>query len=102
MCKRVKNQRHQEEQGDASVNESFATRMKIQMKKRKAGELENNTVSPYMNVDFICGSAAEVERLWSIAKHILSSTRSRMTPHLLQALIFLKVNHEYWDCHSVQ
>ena len=76
--------------------------MKIQMKKRKAGELESNTVSPYMNVDFIFGSAAEVERLWLIAKYILSNTRSRMTPHLFQALIFLKVNHEYWDCHSVQ
>ena len=72
------------------------------MKKRKAGVLESSTLSPYINVDFICGSAAEVERLWSIAKYILSNTRSRLTPNLFQALMFLKINQEYWDCRSVQ
>ena len=72
------------------------------MKKRKAGVLEITKASPYKNVGFICGSAAEVERLWSICKYILTNVRSRMTPNLFEALVFLKVNHEYWDTRSVQ
>ena len=93
---------HEEEEGDNTATESFTKRMKIQMKKRKAGVLESSTLSPYINVDFICGSAAEVERLWSIAKYILSNIRSCLTPNLFQALMFLKINQEYWDCRSVQ
>ena len=73
---------------------SFATRF---LKKRKAGELERREACPYKNVDFICGSAAEVERIWSICKYILTNIRSRMTPSLFEALVFLKVNNDYWD-----
>ena len=72
------------------------------MKKRKAGVMEGTKASPYKNVDFICGSAAEVERLWSICKYILSNVRSRLTPNLFEALIFLKLNRDYWDASSVQ
>ena len=81
---------------------SFASRFKMRMKKRKAGVLETSKASPYKNVDFICGSAAEVERLWSICKYILTNTRSQMTPNLFKALVCLKVNHEYWDPTTVQ
>ena len=101
-CERVRNQGHEEEEGDNTDIESLARRLKIRMKKRKAGVLESSRLSPYINVNFICGSAAEVERLWSIAKYILSNTRSRLTPNLFQALMFLKINQEYWDCRSVQ
>ena len=61
---------------------SFATRF---LKKRKAGELERREACPYKNVDFICGSAAEVKRLWSICKYILTNIRSWMTPSLFEA-----------------
>ena len=101
-CERLKNDNHVE-QADSNTTESstFASRMKATMKKRKAGVMETKD-SPYKNVDFICGSAAEVERLWSIAKHILSNSRARMTPNLFESLVFLKVNNEYWDCNNVQ
>ena len=72
------------------------------MKKRKAGVLEKSQASPYQNVDYICGSAAEVERLWSLCKYILTNTRSRLTPNLFEVLVFLKVNHDYWDARDVQ
>ena len=89
--------------GDQEVEEgeqaSFVARF---LKKRKVGELERREASPYKNVDFICGSAAEVERLWSICRYILTNTRSRMTPSLFEALVFLKVNNEYWDSIMVQ
>ena len=101
-CIRLINKCVEEQEINDSQSIGLAARMKERMKKRKAGVLENMKASPYVNVDFICGSAAEVERLWSIAKHILSNSRSRMTPHLFEALIYLKINHEYWDCKSVQ
>ena len=94
-CEKVRNQGHKEEEGDNTPSESFAARMKIRMKKRKSGVLGSNTLSPYINVDFICGSAAEVERLWLITKYILSNIRSRLTPSLFQALMFFKINQEY-------
>ena len=71
--------------------------MKHRIKKRKAGLIEADLTSPYKNVDFICGSAAEVERLWSIAKYILTDNRARLTPAMFEALLFLKTNDEYWD-----
>ena len=93
------------EQEDGNQNPqqtSLAERMRERIRKRKAGVLEVNLSSPYKNVDFICGSAAEVERLWSLAKNVLTNSRSRLTPVLFETLLFLKVNEGYWDIHSVQ
>jgi hypothetical protein len=64
----------------------------------KKPRLENE----YINVDFILGSAAEVERLWSICKYILTNQRKSLTPLLFEALTFLKVNHRFWDLPMVQ
>ena len=99
LANQVQDEGEEAEQGDEV---SFASRFKTKMKKRKAGVLERTKASPYKNVDFICGSAAEVERLWSTCKYILTNVRSRMTPNLFEALVFLKVNHDYWDERSVQ
>lgn len=62
-------------------------------KKRK----RNRSVSKYINCSFIPGSVAEVERLWSTAKYILSENRQSMTPELFEALLFLKLNSRFWD-----
>lgn len=51
----------------------------------------------YINCDFILGSAAEVERLWSLAKHILEDDRLGMHPETFEIIIFLKVNSRFWD-----
>ena len=99
LANQVQDQGEEAEEGDEV---SFASRFKSRMKKRKAGVMEGTKASPYKNVDFICGSAAEVERLWSICKYILSNVRSRLTPNLFEALIFLKLNRDYWDASSVQ
>lgn len=52
---------------------------------------------PYVNCNFIFGSAAQVEWLWSLAKYILTDQRQRMTPLLFESLLFLKVNRRFWD-----
>ena len=59
--------------------------------------VQNASNSVYGNCDFIYGSAAEVERLWSVAKHILADERKgMMEPMMFETLIYLKLNEEYW------
>ena len=55
-----------------------------------------------MDCDFILGSAAEVERLWSIANHVLTDERKKTSPLMLEALLFLRVNIRLWDIHTVK
>ena len=45
-------------------------------------------------LDHIIGSMAEVERLWSIAKHILMESRAAMAPILF--ILILRISHELW------
>ncbi len=42
----------------------------------------------FIDCDFIPGSVAEVERLWSLAKYVLMDHRRQMTPRLFEALVF--------------
>lgn len=57
--------------------------------------------SPYVNCDFLYGSSAEVERLWSVAKYILIDPRKGITPQTFEALLFLKINKDYWNLELV-
>ena len=73
-----------------------------------ASKAQKNTLAERMrdiiknNCDFICGSVAEVERLWSVAKKVLTNNRSCLTTVMFETLIFLKINEDYWDLQSVQ
>lgn len=51
----------------------------------------------YINCDFILASTAEVERLWSLAKYVLTDQRSRLEPVFFKSLLFLKENRGFWD-----
>ena len=42
-------------------------------------------------------SAAEVEPIWSRARHVLTRERSVMAPIIFEAIIFLKYNRRLWD-----
>ena len=101
-CKRLLIEEEVVDGAEQNVHVSLADRMRDRIKKRKAGVFEADLSSPYRNADFICGSAAEVERLWSIAKNVLTNNRSRLTPAMFETLLFLKTNDEYWDIQSVQ
>jgi hypothetical protein len=56
----------------------------------------------YINCDYITGSVAEVERLWSLARHILTYERMSTKPINVEALLFLKANKRFWDEVTVQ
>ena len=45
--------------------------------------------SGYRNAHCILGSAAEVERLWSIATHVLTDEQKNTSPLMLEAILFL-------------
>lgn len=63
----------------------------------KRQKMETALVGQYMNCDFVLGSAAEVERVWSHAELILRKARYSMTPYLFESLLFLKINKRFWD-----
>jgi hypothetical protein len=52
---------------------------------------------PYVNCNFIVGSTAAVERLWSVAKTILTCQQSSMTPMMFETILFLRTNRRFWD-----
>ena len=59
--------------------------------------LLGNTLHRYGNCDFIIGSVAEIERLWSFADAYLDGDRNKTTPLLFEAMIFLRYNREFWN-----
>jgi hypothetical protein len=69
--------------------------------RRKCQRRQSVEQDQYINCDYILGSVAEVERLWSLAKYVLQDHRSSMSLMNLEAILFLKVNSEYWDLTTV-
>lgn len=66
-----------------------------QIRKKKRSYRKKQVI--YVNADFILGSVAKDERLWSLSHRSLSQYRKSCAPVLSEALLFLKVNSEYWD-----
>ena len=57
--------------------------------------------SQYINADFVVGSTATIERLFSHAKYILSDNRCSMSLMLFELIIFLKFNNRFCDQSTV-
>jgi hypothetical protein len=79
--------------GPASL-EAVTMNEKIAKRKRDATDTGNDE---HVNVSWVLGSAAEVERLWSVAKCILTETWRQMDPAMFETIIFLKINQEHWS-----
>jgi hypothetical protein len=82
-------------QGNGPASPEAVT-MNEKIAKRKRDEADTGN-DEYVDVSWVLGSAAEVERLWSVAKYILTETRRQMDPAMFETIIFLKINHEYWS-----
>lgn len=84
---------------DVDHNLSLAERLKKKSTgiKRKADESDLNKIKTDSCLDHVIASAAEVERLWSIARYILIDLRAKMAPILLEAILFLRYNRDLWD-----
>ncbi len=49
----------------------------------------------------VLGSAAEVERVWSMAGHVLTQHRASMSPLLFEIIMYLKYNARLWGFEDV-
>ena len=83
-----------EEDMDESYASQVVKRLKVQMREKVQRE-------QYCNLDVIPATSVNCERLFSLAKHILTDTRKNTSPLLFEALLFLKVNRNLWDAYSV-
>ena len=92
------------EEGGVCKQKVLAVMQKLKEKKRKrkVGELTDTKKAKYLNVEFICGSAEEVEWLWSICNYILTVNRTRFSPILLEAILFLRINRSFWNMKLMQ
>lgn len=55
----------------------------------------------YINCSFIPPTSNTVERLFSRCKHVLTDWRKSMSPIMFEAVMFLKLNREFWDVKEV-
>ena len=62
------------------------------LKKRRAQPQDE-----YINSNFILATAVGVERLWSLAKNVLTDRRRGMATLMVQVILFLKENRELWN-----
>ena len=51
----------------------------------------------YICLDLLLGTSVSCERLFSIAKHILTCVRKSTSPAVFEAILFLKMNRHYWN-----
>jgi hypothetical protein len=63
----------------------------------KKQKIEATVMDGYANANFVLGSCAEIERVWSSAERILQKTRYSLTPIYFESILFLKYNRMYWD-----
>ena len=80
------------------ANYSASASMADCLAKRENVFAEGN---PYHDCRFILGSAAEIERVFSVAIRILVDRRHAVTPQVYEPLIFLKCNSRFWHAELV-
>ena len=82
-------------------DEATNNALKVQRRLKRQKRVSNTAGDNYINLDLLPGTSVNCERLFSLAKHILSDTRKKTSPRLFEALLFLKVNREMWDVYDV-
>lgn len=92
----------QSDAGDTGSSDDEEVSYAVRVAKRlKVGMHDERQRDKYMNLDVIPGTSVNCERLFSLAKYILTDTRKSTQPIVFEALLFLKVNRHIWDAHSV-
>jgi hypothetical protein len=65
----------------------------------RENQLRHST-SVYDDVTWIPATTCPIERLFSIAKHILTQDRSRLSKELFNCILFLREHMNLWDIHG--
>ena len=77
-------------------NKQREERKKEQNEKRKGISAYGAAIK-----ECVGGSAAEVERVWSMAGHVLTDHRSSLSPLVFEMIMYLKYNARLWNLSDV-
>ena len=85
----------------ATLAEEMASENKAKKeatKKRKNGSISTENDDEGDGIfDHVKGTACEVERLWSVARYVLTTQRAKLSPLFFETIMFLKFNTQLWD-----
>lgn len=76
---------------------------KIREREHKMKQAKQQFKSSYDPAIMRCigGSAAEAERVWSMAGHVLSEHRASLSPLVFELIMYLKYNLRLWSLSDV-
>lgn len=76
---------------------------RIRERERKLKQATQQFKSAYNPAIMHCvvGSAAEAERVWSMAGHVLTEHRASLSPLVFELIMYLKYNARLWDLSDV-
>jgi hypothetical protein len=78
---------------------SYAQKVEQRIKRKK---ISNDAIaSRYINLGILTGTSVACERLFSVAKNILTDTRKSTSPVVFEAILLLKMNRLEWDVHTM-
>ena len=78
---------------------SYAQKVEQRIKRKK---ISNDAIaSRYINLGILAGTSVACERLFSVAKNILTDTRKSTSPVVFEAILLLKMNRLEWDVHTM-
>ena len=83
------------------TEESVGGRSKMTKLSRAVKKYKSEAPATYVDCNFILATAVDVERLWSLAKNVLTDKRRGMATMMVQVILFLKENRELWNCNTV-
>jgi hypothetical protein len=78
---------------------SYAQKVDARIKRRKTNN--DAIATKYIDLSILCGTSAACERLFSVAKNILTDTRKKTSPPVFEAIILLKMNRSEWDDYMI-
>lgn len=70
------------------------------LNKAKKQRIDTDKKSKYIKVGWIPCTTCEVERLFSMCKHIFSPFRKALLPETIEILLYLHANRELWDINT--
>lgn len=82
--------------GPANIHEQKDADDPIESLLQKRG-VDQISDSAYYSLSFIPPTSCDVERLFSISRHILTFDREALSPKDFEELIFLRINQKYWN-----
>ena len=84
------------ESGEEMVSQiNYADTIQQRIKRRKSAL--GSVYDDYICLDLLVGTSVSCERLFSIAKHILTCVRKSTSPLVFEAILFLKMNRHFWN-----